>query len=77
MSPIERCLELPYNIIRLTTLEIKVFRKYTDKVSWLALNARQDLAVYVLSMSMVMNKAMIKDFNRIYHVVNKIKSLMK
>ena len=59
---------------KLSAQEMKVYRKYTGKVSWLAANTRPDLSVIALEMSKKMNSATIKDLRRIKHVVEKIKS---
>jgi hypothetical protein len=56
----------------LTKMELKVFRKYTGKLSWLAANTHPDLAFTALAMSKHNSCAMIKDLKAINHVVDRI-----
>ena len=58
---------------KLSVIELKLFRKYTGKISWLAANTRPDLAVVALQMSMKGKDATLKDFRRINHIINWIK----
>ena len=47
---------------KLTNQELKVYRKYTGKLSWLAANTRPDLAIVSLMINKKMNSTTIKDF---------------
>ena len=58
---------------RLTYIELKLYRKYTGKLSWLAANTRPDLAVVALQMSIKGKDATLKDLKRINHVVDWIR----
>ena len=57
----------------LTKLELKVYRKYTGKIGWLAASTRPDLSITALQMSMKNNEAKIRDLKQINHVVKRIK----
>ena len=59
---------------QLSKLEMKLYRKMTGKLSWLAANARPDLAITALSMSKKNNNATIADLKNINNVVKRIKS---
>ena len=58
----------------LTKQEMKVYRKYAGKISWLAANTRPELSITALLMSMKNNEAKIRDLKRINHVVQRIHS---
>ena len=55
----------------LTKLELKEYRKYTGKISWLAQGARPDLSYSVLQLAKKNNNATIADLRN----VNKCKIL--
>ena len=57
----------------LTKQELKVYRKYAGKISWLAANTRPDLSITALQMSMKNNEAKIRDLKQINHVVKRIR----
>ena len=57
----------------LTRAELKVFRKMTGKLSWLANFAHPDLSYKALAMSKKNNSAQIKDLRDITRVINKAK----
>lgn len=57
----------------LTKTEIKVFRKMTGKLSWLANSTRPDLSYTALAMSKKNNSAQIKDLRDITREVKKAK----
>ena len=57
----------------LTRAELKVFRKMTGKLSWLANSTRPDLSYTALAMSKKNNSAQIKDLRDITRVINKAK----
>ena len=58
----------------LTKQELKVYRKYAGKISWLATNTRPDLSVTALLMSMKNNGAKIRDLKHVNHIVKRIHS---
>ena len=54
--------------------EMKIFRKYVEKLSQLAANTRPDLAVYVMDLARRQKQAVLKglrDVNRILKKVEK------
>merc|ERR1712208_106562 len=55
----------------LTKTELKVFRKMTEKLSWLANSTRPDLSYTALAMSKKNNSAQNKDLRDITRVINK------
>ena len=57
----------------LTKAELKVFRKMTGKLSWLANSTRPDLSYTVLAMLKKNNSAQIKDPRDISRVLKKVK----
>ena len=57
----------------LTRAELKVFRKMTGKLSWLANSTRPDLSYTALAMSKKNNSAQIKDLRDITRVISKAK----
>ena len=57
----------------LTRAELKVFRKMTGKLSWLANSTHPDLSYTALAMSKKNNSAQIKDLRDITRVINKAK----
>ena len=57
----------------LTRAELKVYRKMTGKLSWLANSTHPDLSYTVLAMSKKNTTAMIKDLRDITRVINKAK----
>ena len=58
---------------RLTEAELKIYRKYTGKFSWLAMNVRPDLAITAVKMAIRGRDATIKDLKRINYVIEKIR----
>ena len=56
----------------LTTLETKVYRKYTGKLMWLAENCRPDLPYTDLAMSQKASKATVGDLKKINKVVDRV-----
>ena len=58
----------------LTKIEMKLYRKMTGKINWLADNTRPDLAICALSMSRRNSKATIGDLKMVNHVVKRIKN---
>ena len=56
----------------LTLMEMKLYRKFTGKVSWLAENCRPDLCYYALEMSKRNAKATLGDLRKINRIVKKI-----
>ena len=57
----------------LTKLEMKLYRKMTGKVAWIAENVRPDLCFTALSMSKKSNCATIADLRRLDKVIAKVK----
>ena len=57
----------------LTKTELKVFRKMTGKLSWLANSTHPDLSYTALAMSKKNNSTQIKDLRDITRVINKAK----
>ena len=55
-----------------TEVEMKVFRKYVGKLSWLASNTRLDLAIDVLSSARKEKNPVLKDLRDINRIVDKI-----
>ena len=56
----------------LTEVEMKIFRKYVGKLSWLASNTRLDLAIHVLKSARKQKDATLKDLRDINRIVEKI-----
>ena len=56
----------------LTEVEMKVYRKYVGKLSWLASNTRPDLAIHVLNSARKQKNAVLKDLRDINRIVEKI-----
>ena len=56
----------------LTEVEMKIFRKYVGKLSWLAGNTRPDLAIHVLNSARKQKNAVLKDLRDINRIVEKI-----
>ena len=56
----------------LTEVEMKVYRKYVGKLSWLASNTRADLAIHVLDSARKQKNAVLKDLKVINRIVEKI-----
>ena len=57
----------------LTKVEMKVLRKMTGKVSWLAENCRPDLCFNALEMAKRNGKATIRDLHKVNKVIKKVK----
>ena len=57
----------------LTKTELKVYRKYTGKLNWLAENTRPDLSIWALNMSKKNTKATIGDLKKVNQLVKKVK----
>ena len=55
----------------LTKEEMKIFRKYVGKLSWLAANTRPDLAVYVMDLAR-RQKAVLKDLRDVNRILKKV-----
>ena len=58
----------------MTKSELKLYRKYVGKISWLAENTRPDLAVWALNLSKSGSKATIGDLKKLNRVIKKVKS---
>ena len=56
----------------LSNQELKVFRKYVGKFSWLAANTRPELAIIALQMSKKNSNATLKDLKKVNFVIDKI-----
>ena len=56
----------------LTKTELKLYRKYTGKVNWLAENTQPDLSVWALNMSKRNTKANIGDLKKVNQIVKKV-----
>ena len=56
----------------LTEVEMKVYRKYVGKLSWLASNTRPDLAIHVLNSARKQTNAVLKDLRDINRIFEKI-----
>ena len=56
----------------LTKEEMKIYRKYVGKLSWLANNTRPDLAVYVMTLARKQKGATLKDLRDINRVLKKV-----
>ena len=57
----------------LTKAELKEYRKYTGKLSWLAQGTRPDLSYSALYLSKKNNSATIADLRNINRIVEKVK----
>ena len=57
----------------LTKLELKLYRKMTGKIAWIAENVRPDLSFTALSMAKKSNSATLADLRRLNSVVEKVK----
>merc|ERR1711989_26080 len=57
----------------LTKAELKEYRKYTGKLSWLAQGTRPDLSYSALYLSKKNNSATISDLRNINRIVEKVK----
>merc|ERR1712082_407993 len=58
---------------KLTTAELKEYRKYTGKISWLAQGTRPDLSSSALDLAKKNNNATISDLRNINRIVEKVK----
>ncbi len=58
---------------RLTTAELKEYRKYTGKISWLSQGTRPDLSYSALNLAKKNNSAVISDLRNVNRIVEKIK----
>merc|ERR1712237_220417 len=58
----------------LTKEEMKVYRKITGKVAWIAENTRPDLSFTAFALSERNQEATIADLKKLNHVIQKIKS---
>ena len=56
----------------LTREEMKIYRKYVGKLSWLASNTRPDLAVYVMNLARRQKGAALKDLKDMNRVLEKV-----
>merc|ERR1712177_167654 len=59
---------------RLTTAELKEYRKYTGKISWLPQGTRPDLSYSALNLAKKNNNAVISDLRNVNRIVEKIKT---
>ena len=57
----------------LTKMELKEYRKYTGKISWLAQGARPDLGYSALQLAKKNNSATIADLRKVNKVVEKVR----
>merc|ERR1712112_631426 len=58
---------------RLTKVELKEYRKYTGKISWLAQGTRPDLSYSALNLAKKNNCATIADLRNVNRIVEKVK----
>ena len=58
---------------KLTKAELKEYRKYTGKLSWLAQGTRPDLSYSALDLAKKNNNAVISDLRNINRIVEKVK----
>ena len=58
----------------LSKLELKTYRKYVGKLSWLAENTRPDLSICALNLSKNNQRATIGDLKKVNNVVKKVKA---
>merc|ERR1712115_496108 len=56
----------------LTEIEMKKYRKFVGKLSWLASNTRPDLAIHVLNSARKQKNAVLKDLRDINRIIDKI-----
>merc|ERR1712243_378489 len=57
----------------LTKAELKEYRKYTGKLSWLAQGTRPDLSYSVIDLSKKNNSATISDLRNMNRIIEKVK----
>merc|ERR1712177_119746 len=58
---------------KLTTAELKEYRKYTGKISWLSQGTRPDLSYSTLNLAKKNNNAVISDLRNVNRIVEKVK----
>merc|ERR1711881_837522 len=58
---------------KLTKAELKEYRKYTGKLSWLAQGTRPDLSYSALDLAKKNNNAVISDLRNVNRIVEKVK----
>merc|ERR1711895_80423 len=58
---------------RLTTAELKEYRKYTGKISWLSQGTRPDLSYSALNLAKKNNSSVISDLRNVNRIVEKVK----
>ena len=58
---------------KLTKLELKEYRKYIGKISWLAQGTRPDLSYSALQLAKKNNSATISDLRNVNKIVEKVK----
>merc|ERR1711872_530190 len=59
---------------KLTTAELKEYRKYTGKISWLVQGTRPDLSYSSLNLAKKNNSATISDLRKVNRLVDKVKN---
>merc|ERR1712101_44486 len=59
---------------RLTTAELKDYRKYTGKISWLSQGTRPDFSYSALNLAKKNNSAVISDLRNVNRIVEKVKN---
>ena len=59
---------------KLTNAELKEYRKYTGKISWLAQGTRPDLSYSTLNLAKKNNNAVISDLRNVNRIVEKVKN---
>merc|ERR1712082_56825 len=59
---------------KLTKAELKEYRKYTGKISWLAQGTRPDLSYLSLNLAKKNNNATISDLRNVNRLVDKVKN---
>merc|ERR1712177_55452 len=59
---------------KLTTAELKEYRKYTGKISWLSQGTRPDLSYSTLNLAKKNNNAVISDLRNVNRIVEKVKN---
>merc|ERR1712112_551590 len=58
---------------KLTTAELKEYRKYTEKISWLSQGTRPDLSYSTFNIAKKNNNAVILDLRNVNRIVEKVK----
>ena len=76
VEPVENIRKVQRNE-ELTEIELKEYRKYSGKLSWLSQSTRPDLSYTALQMAKKNNSATIADLRNVNKVIEKVKKEKK